>query len=70
MTDTLTTPARPDVDEGDHERMAHWASAAEVTEAYVTGKKIMALCGKYWTPTRDPKRYPLCPTCAEIKAGL
>jgi len=40
--------------------------ASAVTEAYVTGQPVTALCGKRWVPTRDPKRYPVCPTCKEI----
>jgi len=55
-------------DGGDHERFAHWVSpASAVTEALVTGTPVVALCGKVWTPTRDPKRYPVCPTCDEIR---
>lgn len=55
-------------DGGDHERFAHWVSpASAVTEALVTGSAVVALCGKVWTPTRDPKRYPVCPTCDEIR---
>ena len=30
----------------------------------------MALCGKVWIPNRDPSRYPVCPTCKEIRARL
>ena len=32
----------------------------------VNGTAVKALCGKIWVPGRDPKRYPLCPTCKEI----
>jgi Protein of unknown function (DUF3039) len=32
----------------------------------VTGTPVVALCGKVWVPSRDPKRYPVCPTCKEI----
>ena len=35
--------------------------------AHVTGEAITALCGKKWVPTRDPSRYPVCPTCKELK---
>jgi hypothetical protein len=34
--------------------------------ALVDGTPIMALCGKIWTPSRDPKKYPVCPECAEL----
>ena len=41
----------------------------DVARAYVTGEAIEALCGKKWVPTRDPTRYPVCPTCKERKAA-
>jgi hypothetical protein len=64
----LDRRAAPTTDDGDHERFAHWVSpASAVTEALVTGTPVVALCGKVWTPTRDPKRYPVCPTCEEIR---
>jgi hypothetical protein len=37
-----------------------------VVEAMVNGTAVRALCGKVWVPGRDPRRYPLCPTCREI----
>ena len=58
-------------DDGDHERFAHWVTPpGAVTEALITGTPVVALCGKVWTPSRDPKRYPVCPTCKEIYEGL
>ena len=55
-------------DDGDHERFAHWVfPASAVTEALINGTPVVALCWKVWTPSRDPKRYPVCPTCEEIK---
>lgn len=69
----------PEIDEGDHERMAHIVlegykagddkfvrAGTNVVEGMVTGTPVRALCGKVWVPNRDPKRYPLCPTCREI----
>lgn len=41
-----------------------------VTEAQVTGVPIEARCGKKWVPSRDPRRFPVCPECKEIKAAL
>ena len=60
-------PSRPVTDDGDHDRFAHFARKDDVTRAYVTGETIVALCGKKWVPTRDPKGYPICPTCKERK---
>ena len=52
-------------DEGDHEKFSHVVvPASAVTEAYITGTPVTALCGKTWVPTRDPNR--VCPTCKEI----
>jgi len=31
-----------------------------------TGRPVVALCGKVWTPGRDPSKYPVCPTCKSI----
>ncbi len=56
-----------DTDGGDHDRFAHYARKEDVTRAYITGEAITALCGKKWVPTRDPTRYPICPTCVERK---
>ena len=68
-----------EVDEGDHERMSHIvlegfkpdegdfiSAGASVVEGMVNGTAVKALCGKIWVPGRNPKRYPLCPTCKEI----
>ena len=54
------------IDNGDHERFAHYADRDDVTEALIMGYPIMALCGKIWVPSRDPKKVPLCPTCKEV----
>ena len=58
-----------DTDGGDHDRFAHYARKEDVTRAYITGEAITALCGKKWVPTRDPTRYPICPTCVDRKAA-
>jgi hypothetical protein len=36
----------------------------------VFGTPIKALCGKVWVPSRDPKKYPVCPECKEIYESL
>lgn len=61
------TTTSPVTDDGDHEKFAHVVvPASAVTEAYITGTAVTALCGKTWVPTRDPGRYQVCPTCKEI----
>ena len=69
--DPVIAPARPDTDDGDHDRFSHYCKKADIVRAHVTGEAITALCGKKWVPTRDPSRFPVCPTCKELKdAGL
>ena len=53
-------------DNGDHERFSHYAQKEKITEAMVLGTPVTALCGKVWVPSRDPSRFPICPTCKEI----
>ncbi len=67
--DTIEAPARPELDDGDHDRFSHYCKKADIVRAHVTGEAITALCGKKWVPTRDPSRYPVCPTCKELKAA-
>jgi hypothetical protein len=28
------------------------------------------LCGKKWVPSRDPKKFPVCPDCKRIYEGI
>jgi Protein of unknown function (DUF3039) len=53
-------------DEGDRERFSHYAPKDKIMEAMIEGTPVTALCGKVWVPSRDPKRFPVCPTCKEI----
>jgi Protein of unknown function (DUF3039) len=53
-------------DDGDHERFSHYADRDKITEAMVTGTPVVALCGKVWVPSRDPKKYPICPDCKRL----
>lgn len=68
-TETETAP-RTSTDGGDHDRFAHYVERSDSVRAYVTGEPVRALCGKVWVPSRDPKKYKICPTCAEIFASL
>jgi len=83
-TSTTSSPARTDpILEGDHERMAHivlegvtteegeFVSAGpSVVEGIINATPVRALCGKVWVPGRDPRRYPVCPTCQDIAKSL
>jgi hypothetical protein len=42
----------------------------QILESAVTGKPVIALCGKKWTPNRDPQKFPVCPECKKIYEGL
>lgn len=82
MAEQLETLAPVTVEpvlDGDHERMTHivlegfkpaegeFVSAGpSVVEGIVNGTAVRALCGKIWVPGRDPRRYPVCPTCREV----
>ena len=39
-------------------------------ESALTGEPVVALCGKVWTPGRDPKKFPVCPECKDVYDGL
>ena len=58
------------LDEGDHERFSHFVQKEKILESAVTGTPVIALCGKVWTPGRDPDKFPVCPTCKEIYESL
>ena len=58
------------VDEGDHERFAHYVQKHKIVESAVTGAPVIALCGKVWVPGRDPNRFPVCPDCKKIYDGI
>ena len=64
--DLKPAPVRPDLDDGDHDRFAHYVNKAKSTEARVMGIPVTALCGKTWVPQRDPERFPVCPTCKAL----
>jgi hypothetical protein len=58
------------IDDGDHDRFAHYVRKEKIVESAVTGKPVIALCGKVWVPGRDPSKFPVCPTCKEIYESL
>lgn len=65
------TRVQPELSEpGDHERLAHYVRKEKIMESAMSGEPVTALCGKIWIPGRDPKKFPVCPTCKEIYEGL
>ena len=70
MSTIIREDTRPvDVDNGDHERFAHYVRKADIVRSAVTGEAVTALCGKKWVPSRDPERFPVCPSCKEVLSG-
>ena len=67
---TLTKEREAHFDEGDHEKFAHYVQKDKIVESAVTGAPVEALCGKKWIPNRDPSKFPICPECEAIHAGL
>lgn len=55
---------------GDAERFSHYVRKEKIVESAVTGEPVVALCGKVWTPNRDPKKFPVCPDCKRVYEGL
>lgn len=51
-------------------KFAHYADSVSVTEGYIMGKAVMAICGKLFVPSRDPKKFPICPICKELAEAL
>jgi hypothetical protein len=67
-TTTITLTTDPEMD---HEnRVAHIAPADKITEGYITGAPVEALCGATFVPSRDPKSLPVCQACKEIYEAL
>lgn len=53
-------------DDGDADRFAHYVSRDRMRESQLTGRPVVALCGKIWVPKHDPSQYPVCPDCKRI----
>ena len=58
------------LDDGVHERFAHYVNKTEMTKSAVTGNPVRALCGKKWVPNRNPENFPVCPECKKIYEEL
>jgi hypothetical protein len=67
------TEERPDTqtshdggDNTDEPIFAHYALKMLITDAYVFGTEIIALCGETFIPSRDPESLPVCPKCQSL----
>ena len=58
------------VEDGDHDRYAHYVKKDTILSSALSGTPVIALCGKVWVPGRDPEKFPVCPTCKEIYEKL
>ena len=63
------TTTDEELEPGDHERFSHYVRKDKILESAVSGRPVVALCGKVWVPNRDPQRFPVCPTCKAIYEG-
>lgn len=76
MTEKLDAPGSQQLLEdklletGDHERYSHYVKKNRIVQSAVLGTPVRALCGKLWVPSRDPQKFPVCPSCKEIYDGL
>ncbi len=66
MQELLESPTTEKTDSDDSEHFAHYAEKAKVTEGYIMGTPVIALCGKVFVPFRDPEKLRICPKCKEI----
>ncbi|MCW1248740.1 DUF3039 domain-containing protein [Acaricomes phytoseiuli] len=64
------TEQREQLEPGDAERFSHYVRKEKILESALSGESVIALCGKVWTPGRDPKKFPVCPQCKAIYEGL
>lgn len=60
------TKIRHSTDDGDSDRYAHYVAKDKVLESRLTGRPVVALCGKVWVPKHDASKYPVCPECQRI----
>jgi len=79
----VVVESTPTLEEGDHERFTHIVLEGytpkdgdfvplenSVVDGMVNATPVRALCGKVWVPGRDPRKFPLCPTCREIVEAM
>jgi hypothetical protein len=70
MTDLLEKPDVDSTETDEGEPFAHYAESASVTEGYIMGTPVIALCGKIFVPSRNPEKLRVCPACKELAEAL
>jgi hypothetical protein len=68
-TEPLTRPELM-TEPGDRERLAHYVDRETATDAMVFGFEVTALRGFRWIPSRDPRKFAVCPECKRIFESL
>lgn len=68
--DLLENPETDATDTDSSDDFAHYAESSEVTEGYIMGTPVIALCGKIFIPSKDPKNLRVCPICKQIVEAL
>lgn len=66
LFDQITGHQRQEDDGADKDRFSHYVNKEAIIKAATDGVPAKALCGKVWTPKRNPEQYPICTTCQEI----
>ena len=69
VTDVAPALARPTVDDGDGDDLAHYARNDELAAARRQGRAVKALCGTLFHPHADPSRLRVCVVCVELAAA-
>lgn len=70
MLAPVRTPQTSEPDLDRRPEVAHIAPADKITEAYINGTAVEALCGQRFIPSKDPKGKPVCQACKEIYEGF
>lgn len=71
MSDILIEPEVADPETSDGEpRVAHIVKKEDQMQGYINGKRIEALCGKKWIPSRDFEGLPVCEPCKAVARAI
>jgi len=66
MSTTQIAPEATESTTDEGNDFAHYARREEIVRASIEGGRVTALCGYQFEPVRDPRRFPVCPKCAEL----
>lgn len=62
----VDTNEQEKLDDGYADRFAHYVRADRLERARLTGRAVVALCGKVWVPRHDASDYPVCKACKKL----